>query len=345
MTLTIKLRGTRFECYVSAKCIITGKPIRDRKGGFERHKDAEEWGQDRLRVLQDPLASPRAKFAGITLGQPAEECWQRYWSRSKCPKSHRSVLDLVLVGLGADRLVTAITPQVIEDWIAQLQEDKGNSPGTINRKLSCLTRILRYSVRMGYLDKAPKIEWLPEDGSRLRYPSDAELDRVLAIVREKCREPRYAQLIEFLGETGLRVSEAIAYRPEWRHPTEPQFAVPGHVRKSKHPVTLPLTGRAQRILEALKDHQPGPFADLRADVLCRLWKKARVEMGLAEDKDFVPHSMRHRFASRLVQAGIPLPQVRDLMGHKSIKTTMIYSHLAPKNFQDSLAVLESLSRT
>ena len=52
---------------------------------------------------------------------------------------------------------------------------------------------------------------------------------------------------------------------------------------------------------------------------------------IPELSDVHPHIMRHTFCSRLVQLGVPIPNVQKLMGHKKIETTMRYSHLAPNH--------------
>lgn len=56
-------------------------------------------------------------------------------------------------------------------------------------------------------------------------------------------------------------------------------------------------------------------------------------------KDFVWHSLRHTFCSRLVAAGVPLVAVSELAGHKTIQMTMRYSHFAPGRLSSDLEVL------
>ncbi|MBF8274883.1 MAG: hypothetical protein HW380_3988 [Magnetococcales bacterium] len=61
-------------------------------------------------------------------------------------------------------------------------------------------------------------------------------------------------------------------------------------------------------------------------------------------EDFHIHDLRHTCAAWLVSAGVPLPEVRDLLGHSSITMTERYAHLAPENVRSAVARLDSLSR-
>jgi site-specific recombinase XerD len=61
-------------------------------------------------------------------------------------------------------------------------------------------------------------------------------------------------------------------------------------------------------------------------------------------KDFRFHDLRHTFATRLVQRGVDLYKVKELLGHKSIQMTMWYAHHYPESLRSSVEVLDGLSQ-
>lgn len=72
----------------------------------------------------------------------------------------------------------------------------------------------------------------------------------------------------------------------------------------------------------------------------RLWEQFQTARRRAGIVDFRIHDLRHTFASWLVSAGVPLTEVRDLLGHASIRETERYAHLAPDRLSTAVQVIE-----
>ena len=105
--------------------------------------------------------------------------------------------------------------------------------------------------------------------------------------------------------------------------------------------TVPMTTRAYEVIERRRKTEhaknKGPFSFWhRKEVPLTQLKRVQKALGL---EDIVIHTLRHTFASRLVQRGVHLKHVQELMVHNSINTTMIYAHLAPQDLEGAISVL------
>lgn len=83
------------------------------------------------------------------------------------------------------------------------------------------------------------------------------------------------------------------------------------------------------------------FPGLNNDSYRAGWRRAATHQGLVDDPQFVPYATRHTFASRLVQRGITLQVVQQLLGHTTLAMSMRYAHLADVSFTNAVSVLEA----
>lgn len=115
------------------------------------------------------------------------------------------------------------------------------------------------------------------------------------------------------------------------------------ITKSRRVRSIPLNANAIRIIEKRNHLTPYIFtirgAKVRPDFLIHRFKKYIRSANLDDRLKF--HSLRHTFASWLVQKGIPLYNVSKLLGHADIKTTQIYAHLCVDDLRESVERLES----
>ena len=170
--------------------------------------------------------------------------------------------------------------------------------------------------------------------------SNAEVDRMLATFdNSKPDEARNTVIIEVLYGCGLRVSELVGLTLSQLYLNEECLLITGKGNKQRW---VPINSRAIKLLEnyiSLIRTQipikPGNenyvFLNHRGTKLSRVYvfmiiKKAVESAGIR--KTVSPHSLRHSFATELVQNGADLRAVQEMLGHSSITTTEIYTHIS-----------------
>jgi len=151
-------------------------------------------------------------------------------------------------------------------------------------------------------------------------------------------------IVIFAVNTGLRRNEILNL--EWEQINlEEKFLILNnhtHTTKSKRVRTIPLNQNAFEIIEKRANtNQELVFicnnVPVAPDYTTKKFKKYVIKAGLNPKLKF--HSLRHTFASWLVQKGISIYQVSKLLGHSDLKTTEIYSHLSPENFRTAVDML------
>ena len=223
--------------------------------------------------------------------------------------------------------------ETLDALIGQLRE-KGNSNATINRKLAALSKLLKKAHRNGNLLAIPEFHRLREKNGRIRFLEHEEEARLFKAIQH--HSEHYYHLSVFLIDTGARLGEAIGLR--WNDIANEQVTF--WVTKSGRSRTIPLTQRAKDAVLACKGKNGGPFLAIKQYKYRATWKEAQLKCGMGDDKDVVPHILRHTCASRLVQGGVDMRRIQIWLGHQTLQMTMRYAHLATKDLDVCLSVLE-----
>jgi integrase len=191
--------------------------------------------------------------------------------------------------------------------------------------LAILRKIQNLAVdEWGWLDRPiVKVRLLPEDNERHYYLTRAQVES-LAFA---CSVKEVGLLIVFAAFTGLRKSEMFRVRSE--HVVDGRLRIDARTKNGR-PRTVPLHPRALAVAEKL------PFEAITPKILRTEWDAARTACKL---KHIHWHDLRHTFASWLVQAGVSLLEIKDLMGHSTVKVTERYAHLAPNSTTAAIAKL------
>ncbi len=222
----------------------------------------------------------------------------------------------------------------------------GMSTNSISRHLVSIKVFFRYLQQEGLLDKnvtdtmdSPKLWKILPDTL-----SEKEVD--LLLKAPDMRKPlgvRDRAILEMFYASGLRVSELANLQTTDLHLEDGYIRVIGKGRKER---VIPIARDSANILECyLEEVRPilcdnpylqNVFVSRREKALCRqrLWqiiKKYTKDAGIM--KNVTPHTLRHSFASHLLQNGAPLRVIQEMLGHADIATTQIYTHVNPERLK------------
>jgi integrase/recombinase XerD len=221
-------------------------------------------------------------------------------------------------------------------WARQLAEQpqasgKVAAPASIARRLSCLSSFYGYGVEVGVLNDNPvtnvKRPRVASESMTVGLARD-ELERLLAAA--EADGLRSAALITLLAYNGLRVNEALSRDIE--HLGNQQGRRVLRISRNGGRNALePLSQPVERALDAyLAARETGPlFVDdqgrrMYEAQVWRLIRRLARSAGLKSARQLSPHSLRHTFATSLDDAGVPLQDIQDAMGHADPRTTRRY---------------------
>jgi len=340
--MAIRQRGTRWQVDVKVP-----KNLREAQGASRVRETCDTYEQ--AQVLENDIrgtflkrqvwkrTKSRQGSNKVTVDDVARIAWSKFWRDQKSWKTHNHNMTTVLRHLGEDTPIRDIDTVRVDEFVDEMREN-GLSNGTINRKLTALSVMLKIAEDRGYISKRPKIDRPREGKGRILTIDDTEMgeDGLLSFFAQT--EPEMRDICIVLIDTGMRTGECLWLRRE--------NLDNGHVTlfetKNDEARTIPLTTRAKRVLWEYaegKGRREYLFS-YNQDRLRRAWDRMRAAFGEEDNRQLVPHTLRHSFCSRLVRKGVQFGKVQKLAGHKAIATTLRYSHLAPSNLDDAITVLE-----
>jgi site-specific recombinase XerD len=204
------------------------------------------------------------------------------------------------------------------------------APATIARKLAAVRAFLRSALGPA---RVPDASLAPRRGRRLPdAPREAEVDRELAALDgDEPLELRNRALVELVYSAGLRSAEAVGL--DLGDVDFEQELV--HVRRGKggKERVVPLGEEAAlRIARYLRDGRPALVRGAE-DALFVSARGRRLDTSTLRRLAPHPHRLRHAFATHLLEGGADLRTIQELLGHSSLSTTQVYSHVDVKRLR------------
>lgn len=231
-----------------------------------------------------------------------------------------------------------VSARDIESYLWGLR-NKGLAPASLSRKLRALRSFYKFQAAEDRVPEDPtrriKSPRLPERLPQVLRQPEAEAV-VKAARTESFEELRIRAEVELLYATGMRASELLSLKPEAVNLEEGWVRVKGKGSKER---MIPMHERAKSALKRyliarqrrFQDRQPHPevFVSGRGKQLSRmqLWRDIRTLGRRIGAKDLHPHTLRHSFATHLLAGGADLRALQEMLGHASLTTTQLYTHL------------------
>lgn len=311
---------------------------------FETKAEATAWEASARAALLKGEMPPDIRAAGpdsapTSLQALLDMTYARFWRGRPAGDTALVNGNAVIDALGAGLHPNKVDERKLDALVLTLQA-KGNSNGTVNRKLAALSKMLTFAFERGYIPRKPKIERLKESEGRLRWVDDPE-EKVLLGFFDHIGAEDMVEFCSVCFDTGMRTGEALAFAGS--QVSNGLIVLAARQTKNGKARSIPMTQRvADIVARRHNSHPKGPlFHPLTQSAVNHYWNRARDFMDLEEDAEFVPHVMRHTFCSRLAQRGVSAKVIQELAGHSSLIVTQRYMKLAPGNLLAAISVLQA----
>lgn len=247
----------------------------------------------------------------------------------------------------AGQTIRAIQPASIRRYLDDRRRE-GVSDSTLKRELTVFCAACNWARRENGLDiPNPAAHRKPsEPPGRVRWLTRDDAERLLAFTRSNDRAPWLEDFILLALMTGMRRGELLGL--EWTRVDWSQNLLYLERQKNGQRGSIPLNATAREALlgraRFRASHCPASpwvFADHQGARLRSVSRSFNSACRAAGIKDFHIHDLRHTCAAWLVQAGVPLLDVSQLLRHASIVMTQRYAHLAPHNARSAVAKLDA----
>jgi len=234
----------------------------------------------------------------------------------------------------------------ISEFIYSLSRKKLKSTSKA-RNLSAIKSFHKFLLNEGYSDSNPS-EMIDSPKLGRRLPSFLTQDEIKKILEQDFNKDdlgiRNKAMLEFLYATGARISELIDFKRKGFIPESGWVRITGKSNKERFvPIGKKAIRAVKKYLKESRIHLAKPwtgsgsvgsedimFLNRRGKKLSRMgaWKiikKYILQAGIK--KKVTPHTIRHSFATHLIEGGADLRAVQEMLGHADISTTQIYTHI------------------
>ena len=235
-----------------------------------------------------------------------------------------------------------VDADIVREWVVWMMDEEDKQPATVSLNLSALRTFYRYMLQLGKVERNP-MQNVPSPKRSKKLPSFIKEDELNKLIDVCEYEPGFSGIrdrliIILLYSTGMRRAEILSLEDKDVMLGEGIIKVTGKRNKQRLiPVGPSLCDEIARYQEARSAEFPegtegtrflvgDKGKDLRIDEIHRI---VHDNLGrVTSQQKRSPHVLRHSFATAMLNHGADLQAIQQLMGHESLETTQIYTHLS-----------------
>jgi integrase len=254
-------------------------------------------------------------------------------------RNSRQALEKLISFVGSNTQVRDVSKSMAESFILSTYQRAKYTASLYKRNLHA---VFNRAIDWGYIEKNPF------KGIKLSIPENHPVfinKKELNMIVKQERDPTLAMIYKFAYYTGMRQGEVINL--EWNDIDLKRKVIKVRSKqdfktKSKREREIPIAKPVKKILN-LFNGRTGYVFNKNGDrysgsFLAHRFKKVVRALGMNDDIHF--HSLRHSFASNLVQKGVSINIVKELLGHSNISVTMRYAHLDSSSLVSAVKLLD-----
>lgn len=230
-----------------------------------------------------------------------------------------------------------IDTDVVRDWVEYMM-DKGNTATSVNRRLSALRSFYRYALKRGLVENDPtyKLQGLKRKKPLPQFLKEAEMDTLLVseMWGNTYKDVLARTIILTFYSTGIRVSELVGLNNKDINIVTHEIKVTGKRNKQR---IIPFGKELEEQIDTYQKlrndeigEQEALFVTAKGERITTAQVRTMVKANLAKVstlKKKSPHVLRHTFATAMLNNKAGLESVKKLLGHESIATTEVYTHV------------------
>jgi integrase len=336
----------RFSVNIMVDGIRIHRVIGKESEGTTREQAEEFITRARADARTDRLNLPKGRKTTLTLHKAAEDYIKKLLEEGgkDIPVKKRHFNQHLLPVLG-NKPLAQISTSDIECYKKERQAEKAKN-STINRELSALSHLFTKAIEWRWISNKPcTIKRLKETPSRIIYLTIEQVKRFIDVAKQDQHPHLYPFIIIGL-ETAMRRMEILSIRIKDIDLHRQIIHIPKAKAGSREqPITKHLAEFLRGYIEAARPGQEWllPSVGSRTGHTVNIEKPFRRAVKLAglDPKTIVRHTLRHTAITHLVQAGVDLPTVKRISGHKTLSMVERYSHQNGAHIQAAMDKLQA----